>query len=195
VDWWRIGLAAVGLTFTVWGTFEAGRLAVEDHRIYGDQRPLFPELITVRDWLLHTVLRRPRTVRIHAGTAHAVARAGGTLNAQGYAPPAANATVEEQLAAQAEQIRRLYTEVGDLRVSLHKAERRGREHVAEVAAELRARDDALDAKIGGVAAAGVRRELRSLLLVGIGSCVAAIPSLSHSSRRPGDGGADGGGGR
>ncbi|WP_369252406.1 hypothetical protein [Geodermatophilus amargosae] len=149
---------------------------MDDYQTFAG-RPVFPRLTASTAWIRRHVLRRRRKAIALSGTANATLSATGTLTATGEVELPPDATPEQQFEYVRERLAGLQGQLYRLDRSVGEAERRLGQQINEVHAESQRRDDELQESVRRVATGSVKRELKGLLLVGVGSVLTAIPSL------------------
>ncbi|RBY95248.1 hypothetical protein DQ237_14285 [Blastococcus sp. TF02-8] len=174
-DWAHL-VTLAGLASTVWGISLAWTAAVNDYRTFAG-RPVFPRLTALTAWFRRHVLRQRREVVVLGGMANATLSATGTLTATGEVGLPPDATPEQQFEYVRERLAGLQGELYRLDRSVGETERRLSQEISQIHAESQRRDDELQESVRRVATGSVKRELKGLLLVGIGSLLTAIPSL------------------
>ncbi len=174
-DWTHL-LTLGGLALTLWGTALAWTAAVDDYRTFGGGH-VFPRLAAVTAWFRRHVLRQRREPIVISGTASATVSASGTLTATGEVGLPPDATPEQQFEYVRERLAGLQGQVYRLERSVGEREHRLAQQISEIHAESQRRDADLQASVVRVATGSVKRELKGLLLVGIGSVVTAVPTL------------------
>jgi hypothetical protein len=175
-DWTHL-VTLGGLVLTVWGTTLAWTAAVDDFETF-DGGDVFPRLAAVTAWFRRHVLRQRRDATVHGSTAHVTLSApAGTLTGTGEVGPPPDATPEQRFEYVRERLAGLQGELYRLDRSVGEAEQRLAQQIGEIHAESQRRDDELHESVRRVATGSVKRELKGLVLVGLGSLVSAIPSL------------------
>ncbi|TKG67533.1 hypothetical protein [Prauserella endophytica] len=171
-------LVCVGLVLTLAGT-SCGALALyRNHQKYGSGL-LFPKLARLKSDLSRVIRRRGPNVRAGAGTATLRLETSG---ATGVAEKAISATApfDQQVALILERIR-------EVEGRLTERHRRDIKEMKESIHTLKASSEAADQSITrlakDVAAGSVQLQLWGLILVGIGTILLAIPSLSMATVR------------
>lgn len=163
--------AIIGLVLNIAGVSLAGWALRQDYRKHA-RRPLLP-WAAAREWFMVKVLRQTRSINVNVGSVR------GTIavvsSATGIVTPAADAPMDSQIAYLRDQVMTLHTMIGE----------QGRKISAEIAKVDRAvgeaRQDAQEAVTNieemarDIATGTVKIQLSGLLLIGIGSIIAALP--------------------
>jgi hypothetical protein len=163
--------AIIGLFLNIAGVSLAGWALRQDYRKHA-RKPLLP-WAAAREWFIVRVLRQTRSVTVHGGTAKGTFAV--VVSATGIVTPAADAPMDSQIAYLRDQVMTLHSMIGE----------QGRKISAEIGnvdrAVREARQDAQDAvtSVEGmardIATGTVKIQLFGLLLIGIGSIIAALP--------------------
>jgi hypothetical protein len=163
--------AIIGLVLNIAGVSLAGWALRQDYRKHA-RKPLMP-WAAAREWFMVKVLRQTRSVTANVGSLK------GTIavvsSATGMVTPGADAPMDSQIAYLRDQVMTLHTMIGE----------QGRKISAEIAKVDRAvgeaRQDAQEAITSveemarDIATGTVKIQLFGLLLIGMGSIIAALP--------------------
>ncbi len=167
----KTAVTIIGLILNIAGASLAGWALRQDYRKHA-RKPLLP-WAAAREWFLVKVLRQTRSVAIHGGTARGTFAFLGS--ATGIVTPAADAPMDSQIAYLRDQVMTLHSMIGEQRREIsaetgkvHKAVREARQDAqdAVTSVEEMARD---------IATGTVKIQLFGLLLIGMGSIIAALP--------------------
>lgn len=169
-----LACAIVGLSLNVVGTGLAGRAIVQDFHKYSEGQPLVPFVSRVRTWLAQ-LWRSSADATVHSVSASGSVKATGEVHLTVI--PAPDAPVSEQIRFLRDELDRVKATIAEQRGYFVKqieqvgvSVERSRAETQDLATELRS-------KVRDVVSGTARVQLLGLTLVGVGSIVAAVPTI------------------
>ena len=164
--------AFIGLLLNVAGVTLAGWALGQDYRKHADQ-PMLPKVAAAKRWFLVKVLRQTRSVTIPGGKATGTVTFTGS--GTGFATPAADAPVDHQIAYLRDQVLKLHNRISEQRSEITEEINTVRQSVTDAARDAHEAVASVRDMARDIATGTVKIQMLGLLLVGLGSAVAAVP--------------------
>ena len=161
----------IGLLLNIAGASLAGWALIQDYRKHARQ-PLLP-WVAAKEWFLAKVLRQTRSVTVRGGAAHGTLGFVGT--AAGIATPAADAPMDTQITYLRNQVMTLHSMIGVQRREISAEIRKVDQAVREARQDARDAVTSVEEMARDIATGTVKIQLFGLLLIGLGSTIAALP--------------------